>query len=391
MLGKGKGLSLAGLMVFCGALEGQTTTVLGNPEVAFGHAFSLINTVREMPDGRVLVADPLGQVLVLVHLDAGTADTLGGVGEGPKEYRQPDAVWPLPDGRTLLVDLGNGRLTELSPELEFGNTRPYTVGEVGPGQELVMAIPQGVDASGRLYFRGMGRLGMGGPPDSAHILRMDLESETVDSVGTFKLTDYTRTSSGGLNQNVQISPVPLSPADAWGVALDGRVAIARSADYHLDWISPDGSVTSGPANEYGPVRIRQDEKEEWREGLAETGGGMGIQVGIVNGVTTVMASRGGTSEDFRGGTWEDRYEWPSTKPPFYNRRIPVDPGGRAWVRRHTEAGRAPAYDVFGASGVREMTVELPAGRRLTGFGEGKLYAVRTDEVGLQYLERYGLP
>ena len=167
-----------------GAQRTQGTTTLGEAEVVYEEAFSVVSTVRELADGGVLVADALGQVLVHLDLDAGTADTLGSVGEGPDEYRQPDAVWPLPGGRTLLVDLGNGRLTELSPELEFGNTRPYAVGDIGPGRDLVLAIPQTVDDAGRLYFRSFGRMGGGEmAPDSAYILRLDLESEVVDSVG----------------------------------------------------------------------------------------------------------------------------------------------------------------------------------------------------------------
>ena len=170
-------------------------------------------------------------------------------------------MWPLPGGGTLLVDLGNGRLTELSPELEFGDTRPYAVGEVGPGRELVLAIPQAVDGRGRLYFRSFGRMGGGElASDSAYILRLDLESEVVDSVGRFKLpATTTRTTGGPNNQNTSVSPVPLSAADAWGVAADGRVVIVRSGDYHVDWISSDGDIVSGPAVPYEacPHRARR--------------------------------------------------------------------------------------------------------------------------------------
>ena len=368
----------------------QGVTTLGEAEAGYEEAFSVVSTVRELPDGGVLVADALGQVLVRLDLATGTADTLGSVGEGPAEYRQPDAVWPMPGGKTLLVDLGNGRLTELSPELEFGVTRPYAVGELGPGRELVLAIPQAVDNQGRLYFRSFGRMGGDGmASDSAYILRLDLESEVVDSVGRIKLTGTTtRTTGGPNNQNTQVSPIPLSAADAWGVAPDGRVAIARSGDYHMDWIGPGGSVTSGPAVAYEAVPIGRAEKEEWQHARSETGGGMGIAVTMVNNAMTMTATRGGASSDDDD---LDRYDWPEVKPAFYGRPIPVDRGGRAWVRRHREAGELPAYDVFGASGAREMVVELSAERRVVGFGDGKVYVVRMDEYGLQYLERYASP
>ncbi len=380
----GVGLPLAG-----GVLAAQEPVTLGDAEAVYEESFSVVSTVREMPDGRVLVADALGQVLMRLDLDAGTADTLGRVGEGPEEYRQPDAVWPLPGGKTLLVDLGNGRLTELSPELEFGDTRPYAIGELGPGRELVLAIPQAVDDRGRLYFRSFGRMGGGElASDSAYILRLDLESEVVDSVGRIKLAGTTtRTSGGPNNQNTSVSPIPLSAADAWGVAADGRVVIVRSGDYHVDWIGSGGDVVSGPAVAYEPVRIGRGERQEWADSRSETGGGLGISLSVSNNAMTMTASRGGASNDDD----LDQYEWPDYAPAFYGRPVPVDPAGRAWVRRHLDAGEAPVYDVFDGTGERRMVVQLLPGRRVVSFGDGKIYVVRMDEYGLQYLERYALP
>lgn len=362
---------------------------LGEAEAAYAESFAAVQTVRELDDGRVLVADPLGQVVVRVDLGAGTADTIGSVGEGPDEYIQPDAVWPLPDGRTLLVDLGNGRLTVLGPGLEFGETRPYAMGDVTRGR-LVLALPHAVDDRGRLYFRDLS--GMGSGSDSAKVFRLDLDSEALDSVGRVKLPDVTRQESGGLNnQNVQVTQIPLSPADAWGVAGDGRLVVARAGDYHVDWIDGDGSVTSGPSIPYEPVEIDLAEKRLWRDGRSESGGGLGMEVGIENGAVSVRVSRGGGSRDDDEAL--EGYPWPEVKPAFYGGTIPVlvDGRGRAWVRRHCEAGEFPRYDVFGGSGEREMTVELPMGRRVVSLSGARLYAVHMDEYGLQFLERYRLP
>lgn len=369
-----------------GGAEGVQEVQLGETEAVWAEAFSVVSTVRELPGGRVLVADPLSQVVVSLDMDTGAADTIGGLGEGPAEYRQPDAVWPLPGDRTLLVDLGNGRLTVLSPELEFGDTRPFAVMDPAAGS-VVMAIPQGVDAMGRLYFRSMPAFDQN--PDSLKILRLDLETEETDSVGMFKQQGRTREESGDAgNQNVRVTPIPLSPEDAWGVAENGRVVVARAGDYHVDWIEVDGSVTSGPPVLYTPVRIGQGEKEEWRENGSETGGGLGIQVMQANGSMRITATRGAGGDDDDN---LDDYTWPEVKPAFYARPIRVDRTGRAWVRRHQRAGLPPRYDLFDGTGALAMSVVLPMGRRVVGFGEGALYAVRMDEVGLQYLERYAVP
>ncbi len=369
-----------------GAADGSPVAQLGGAEAVWEAAFAVVSTVRELPGGRVLVADPLGQVVVSLDMDAGVADTIGGVGGGPAEYRQPDAVWPLPGDRSLLVDLGNGRLTVLSPELEFGETRPYATVDPAAGS-MVRMHPQGVDAMGRIYFRGSPAFDE--DPDSLRILRMDLETEEVDSVGMFGREGRTREESGDANsQSVSITQIPLSPADAWGVAEDGRVVVVRAGDYHVDWIGTDGTVTSGPPVPYTPVRIGQGEKEEWRDGRSETGGGLGIQMMQSNGNVRITARRGGGGGDDDN---LDDYPWPEAMPAFYNRPVPVDRMGRAWVRRHQRAGMLPRYDLFDGTGARVMSVDMPMGRRVVGFGARALYAVRMDDVGLQYLERYAVP
>jgi hypothetical protein len=93
-----------------------------------------------------------------------------------------------------------------------------------------------------------------------------------------------------------------------------------------------------------------------------------------------------------GGVREiDQYDWPSDKPPFYSDRIGIDSDGRAWVRRHVEAGEPSAYDVFDRSGTRVETYTLDPGKRVIGFGANSVYVVSFDDFDLNYLERYAAP
>ena len=362
---------------------------LGQPAAVFPEDFGAIQTIRELPDGRVLVADPLSKALYAVDMNAGTRTVIGREGEGPEEYRQPDAVWPLPGDSTLLVDLGNGRLVALGPDLGFGPTLPITVGDFQPGRPLVLAIPQGVDGAGNLYARVMGG-GMGGAslPDSSDILRIHRGTQATEQAARFKTPDMTQTTSGGANnQNVSITAIPLSSEDAWGVASDGSVILARAGDYHLERIAPDGTVTRGPAIPFEPIRIGTREKEEYLAELGRSGGGISVGVEMVNGQMSMSFARGGRA----GGREIDQYTWPEEKPPLYSGRIPVDPMGRAWVRRHVEAGEPSTYDVFDAGGARVGTVLLEHGKRVIGFGPSGVYVVSYDEFDLNYLERYAMP
>lgn len=368
-----------------GPASGQVR--LETPQRTFPDDFGSIQTVRELPDGDLLVADPLGKALYRVDMDAGTRTVVGREGQGPGEYLQPDAVWPLPGDSTLLVDLGNGRLATLGPDLSFGPTQPIALGEPRMGQPLVLAIPQAVDATGALYSRVMG--GMGGEyPDSADVARIDRGARTSTPVARIKIGEVTQTTSGGANnRNVSISPIPLSPEDAWGVAPDGSVVVARSIDYHLERVGPGGAVTRGPPVPFDPVRIGQAEKEEYLTEQARAGGGIRVGVTMENGQMSMQFARGGAGEDRA----VDQYAWPEIKPPFYGARIPVDPRNRAWVRRHVDAGEDSTYDVFDAAGERVGTVLLPHGKRVVGFGRDTVYVVAFDEFDLNYLEEYPLP
>jgi len=374
------GLSLMAT-VSVGSLQAQTEEHLTKPDATYPEGLALVQTVRELPDGRVMVADPLGQILIIADLKAGTADTLGGVGQGPGEYRQPDAVYAMPGDATLLVDLGNARLTTVGPDGSFGETMSITQGEAGPGGGLVMILPRGVDAEGRLYFRPFGAMRRG-VPDSTAIARYDRASGAMDTIAMVKLPDMKQSTSGGAgNQNVMIRPVPLSAEDAWAVGWDGRVAVARASDYHLEWIHSDGRVVSGAAVDYEPVKIKTADKEEWVEGL---GNGLSVGMMIDNGQRRVSFGRGGGNNN----PDLDSFEWPETKPAFVSNGVFITPEGDAWVQRSVPAGEPIRFDVFGSDAELKGVVTIPAGSDIVGFGAGTVYVVSTDDLGLQWLQRY---
>ena len=104
-------------------------------------------------------------------------------------------------------------------------------------------------------------------------------------------------------------------------------------------------------------------------------------------VTTGGAGRANAPQP-RQRTEED-FDWPDVKPPFVPRTVYAAPEGDLWVQRSTPArDSVPVYDVFNASGNLAARIALPKGRRLVGLGKGVAYATRTDDDGLQWLERY---
>ncbi len=357
----------------------QTVTLI--PAGSYPESFGYMNWVREMPDGRVMVADALGQVLVVADLDRGRADTLGSVGSGPKEYRQPDAVYALPGDSTLLLDLGNARLTVLAPDGTFGQTYPITQGDL---QGMSIILPRAVDRAGNIYYlQEMGRLA-GGSRDSATVMRFDRVSGESSPVGRVKLPELVE--SGGPNARM-VTMKPLSPRDDWAVAPDGRVAFVRSLDYSVRWVGPDGRPVTGPANAFKPVRVGEDEREEWQADQARAGVNVRIEA-TSDGTRNMALSRGGGGGR---GPQPPPAEWPDVAPAFRYGRSIVAPAGDLWVERYVPAGQQALIDVFDGTGKKVREIRLPVGCRVVGFGRGTVYLARTDQDDLQWLERYRIP
>ena len=359
---------------------------LGQPTATFGEAFGLITSVRELSDGSLYVADPLGGMLV--RLDAGLTSmtAIGREGEGPGEYRQPDGIWPVGGDNSLLVDLGNARLTRVDAAGNLGDGDPIVVPSAGGGLGgMMMAIPGGTDDNGNVYFTGSAYTPEG-VRDSIELYRIQPGTGEPETVALLRAPEMNvQTSGGGNNQNVSVQPVPLGAADTWGVAPDGSVYIARVRDYSVEYHRSGGGVRKGDPVDYRPVSIGMAEKEEWDDQRARNGG-VGVSVEMDNGRRRVSMSRS------TGGRADlNALDWPERMPPFATARIRIDSDGNGWVRRNLEAGEPAQYDVFDTTGRLVKSVRFPPERTLIGFGDGTLYAARTDEFDQQFLEKYDIP
>lgn len=363
-----------------GGAEAQQAASLDAPAAAYAEPFSLVGGIRELSDGRVIVSDVLEERLYVLTPGLTGAETIARKGQGPDEYRQPDGLFAWPGDSTLMVDLGNGRMTVIGPDYGFGRTIPVVQQEA---MGLQIIIPEGVDRGGWLYYEPRGD---GVIRDSADIVRWDPDAEgAAEPVARIKLRDVTERTSGGANDMRQeVRPVPLSPEDGWAVGADGAMAVVRVSDYHVDWVRPDGAVVSGAPVPWKPVPVRTADKEAWAEEMAASG--MMMMVTNDNGQMNARMSRGG------GRTPEaDRFDWPEVKPPFAPGTVRVDPEGYVWVERYVPAGERPVLDVFDGTGNHVASVTIPVRCTLRGFGAGTLYVTRWDDLGFQWLERYERP
>ena len=360
----------------------QQTMDLGNPSAEATEPFSSVAGLREMSDGSLLVADGLEGSLLRVSSDLGSATPIGRNGAGPREYRTPDALYAMAADTTLMVDLGNGRLSVLAPDGSIVRSVPIAGGD---GPRMTIMMPGGVDAAGRVFFRQMPGPSSGGPPDSTTVARFDPASGETAQLARVKLPDMAVQSRGAANNREEVTrPVPLSAQDAWTVTGDGRLVVARSADQAY-WLEIDGAgePARGPRIPYEPVVVRGPDRQAW---IASLAGALGVSVEMENGRQRTTFSRGGAP-----ALDPDDLEWPEVKPAFPGNALRTAPDGNYWLERHVLAGEPHTFDVLDEAGRRVGTVRLPADRRLEGFGSRSVYASRVDELDFVWLERYELP
>ena len=368
------------------------TRALGKPDTEYAEPFTQISGIRELRDGRVIVADVREKTVQLIDFRAASAQKIGREGSGPGEFAMPARLRALPGDTSVVYDPLNRRFLIIGPDGKVGPFASYEKEDGGPTR--ISAGPRYSDARGRLYSLGpsfsISPNGQSSSADSAPLLRLDRATRTTDTV-TFVHTPLTqiRTSQGGTNVSVRAGGGnPFVAVDDWAVLPDGRVAVIRVKDYHVDWYAPNGQRSSGPAIAYEKLKVTDDDKRAFRE-RRTSGSGMTM-------VVTQQVGPGGTSTNAGPAPTNvqlpEPTDWPELKPPFTTGAAAAAPNGQLWVLRTRPAkDKVPTYDVFDAGGRVIGRVALPVDTRLVGFGNGTVYLARSDADDLQYLQRYRLP
>ena len=393
------------------------TKTLTKPLAELSEPFTSVRGVRELADGRVIVADPRDKVVQLVDFKTGRASKIGREGSGPNEYQMPMNAFALPGDSTMIFDALNSRFLMLGPggspagtwALASDAPRPvassaprpaaggggasFVMGGMGGGLSLMGA--RVVDAQGRLYLPGArfvaGPDGRPQPADSVPVIRMRRPAGSADTVAWTRVpknsTSITTTGGGGnSNVNMRIGGQPFSAEDGWSVFPDGRVAVVRTTDYHVDIYPANGrgAPVKGASVRYTPIRVTDAEKEAWREARRAS-----------PPMAIAVTRDGGGAQSTRSVSAPPVQEpdsWPAVMPAFQTNQVHALPNGQLWVGRYTPANdKSPRFDVFDATGKHTGQVVLPPRTSIVGFGQGVIYTVRTDADDLQYLQRFAIP
>jgi hypothetical protein len=400
------------------AQQAAQPRTLGAPDATYAEPFSSVRpgAIRELSNGRVIVSDARDKVVQQIDFRTGTAIPIGREGSGPGEFALPMGLYPAPGDTTFLFDPMNSRFMVIGPDAKPANSfrveterqtpasdtraRPVPApGAAGGGQRITMGgmgfFARSSDAMGRLYAESSPFvMGPNGPSsaDTAAVLRYDRRSGAIDTMTWVKLqaNNAQVSSAGGGGMNVRIGGAnPLVPRDEWTVFPDGKIAVVRAADYHVDWILPNKSVVRSAAIRYTPIRMTDADKAEEEELRNRArSNSMMITMSNDNGRRSGGATMGPGAN---APPLEPLTDWPDAKPAFRPGQASVQarPNGELWVRRTERAGaKGTLYDVINASGAVTHQVRIPDGWTLVGFGNGTVYTTKLDEDDLVYLQRH---
>jgi hypothetical protein len=365
------------LVIQAATAQTPATVTLTTPNSVFPVDFTQIRGTRELSDGRVIISDRLDKGVVVADFARGTIATIGRTGSGPAEYRIPTTLNPMPGDSTMLSDEGNQRMAVIGPDLRIHRSFNLMI----PG----LGVPLGArttDLRGRYYLSIPGWVnGPRGGSDSVVVIRFDDRTQRVDTLAVIKgSTPRQNTQRPGMGQ------VIFAPQDVWNVTPEGRLVIVRAGDYHVEWRNTDGKVTSGPPIAFDRRAVTMEDRVEYIKRFLAGASISGK--GADQGLSPLPAEMQGEK---RAREMAEYHEHATEHPPF-NATTPLfGLDGSLWVERDVRLGQPQTWDVIGQDGKVKARVQMPRGRRLQSLSARWIYAVNTDEDGLQHLERYAHP
>jgi hypothetical protein len=329
--------------------------------------------VRELPDGRILLSDARGPAIWVIDPSSGTARQLGREGQGPNEYARPGGIYPDTGGGSFVLDRAQPRVLVVDRHGMLTGMRSVEVRGFSSSSDGT--DPRRVDGALYSYFidtRGSFPARGAGAFDSLSLVRFDAARQQSDTVAMLARTKPTVVSTRG---RMTLSRTPVfSPADGWGVAPDGSVAVVRATPYRVDWLGRDGRASTGGAIAFVPVPVTAADREAREQGNAlSVSGGSRTAGGRTAGISSTGLAP----------------EYAKTKPAFDPETIIVAPDGRVWVGRYMPANaKQTVYDVFDRRGARVDRVAFPPRSRVVGFGATTVYVAELDEDDVPRLGRY---
>jgi hypothetical protein len=371
--------------------------------------------VRALPGGRVLLNDATRRRLLLFDSTLTQFKVIADSAVGsPSPYGA--AVGTLLRYRgdsSLLLDASSLSMLVIDPEGQIVRVRAIPRSQ---DASRIANIYTGIDAEGRIIYRGVNPLilpsipqggGIAVPeqPDSIAVVRIDLNTRKLDTAALVRAPKssmiVSQSPSGGMRISSRQHPLPM--LDEWTVTSDGRIALVRGRDYHVDWVNPDGSITSSPKMPFDWQRL--EEKQAYIDSVRtarEKQREQSLKFTQTRYDSLMELSRKTGSQPpeplppldqmYPPIQLVDADELPDYKPPFGPNAVRADADGNVWIRTNpmkpTPGG--PVYDIVNGNGELVDRVQIAASRTLVGFGPGGIVYVGVRDPRGVRLERVRL-
>lgn len=326
------------------------------------YSFQEVTIGRLLPDGSTVVFDPWNNELVVLGRAGATFTVLAGEGEGPGEVGSVDGLFALSQDSILVADHYLHRLTlfvggSVASSTALRLAQGLSVHGVGLSGELLVANHWGPSGSGADWFPG-------------HMIRLDMETGTRDTVASYDLKPPI---PAGLEWN----PIP---AAGEVMVAAGHFIHTRSDRPEVTWRLPDGTVTQIVRWPADPPLLTEDllEPIEAERRMMFRQHNPMIDDAQLDEVTREQMG------NFRAVIGRPM---PLFGSPF------ADAGGRVWLPSYMPGGEnisTSPYTVIAPDGEWLGTVETPPRFRILDVAAGLVLGVELDEMDVESVVVYEL-
>jgi hypothetical protein len=353
--------------------------------------------VKVLADGRVVVGDAAYRTVSMVDTNLSMATIIYDKDTpAPLTYPTvPQVLFSGPGDSTWLTDLPARGFRVLSSDGRVVRRQTFADPIDGP---LSVSTDAGTTiAPGHLMYFGYPLEpapggGFGGVPhDSLFLVRVNFDTRKRDTVGIINHITPARsvvidsapsvgTGSGYRPTRIVTTWQPFDVGDAMAMNSLGMLAVIRAADFHVDWLMPDGTWRKSPPPQWPWHTLSADEKRSLMD-----------QVTKKIGENAMTLSPIGTQ---RPEVSKQIAPIPDRLPAFAPMSAIPDRDGRIWVqlgaKTLTQVDGPPTYAAIDTAGQIVDRISFPVGHFLAGFGpRGSVFAVARNGKSAT-LERYAL-
>ena len=388
----------AGLVAQVPAVRPLGRLLASTPDSFMAFNGPIRGQLLELKDGRLLVNDPRRRQVVMYSADLARHSIVADTASGARLRYGVDGVSIVPfrGDSIIMIDAASLSMLVLGPDgaavRAMALPRPqearYLVSAYPAGPLLEFGPPAFDGQSHIIYVKKFAlspaarraQSGGSGTPrdDSAAIVRFDVTTRVVDTAGAIALGGRqisTTTANGVVTLHMTVNPVAF--VDDWTVTADGRIALIRAGDFHIDWVDPGLNRSVSPRVPFEWQRLTDSDK-----------------VALVDSVRAAEARDKTATEVIEPVRADQLADY---RPPFAgvsNRSgAPMaDREGNIWIRPNAtsrQSGEA-VYDVIDPRGQITDRVQVPRGLTLVGFGRGVAYVTSRDDRAVPVLSRFSI-